>query len=56
MKLKIEWQDNFSRWHTFQTKFNERDAYKTAKTRAKQTGKRHRLVDEKGSLLDLIEP
>ena len=32
------------------------DAYKTAKHRAKQTQKRYRLVDERGRLLDLVEP
>ena len=31
-------------------------AYKTAQNRARTTGKRHRLIDASGRLLDLLEP
>lgn len=55
-RFEIEYQDQFGRWHHYQTKNNEADAYRTAKSRAQDTGKRHRLSDEHGSLLDLIEP
>ena len=55
-KLIIEWQDQFGRWHRFQEKHNAADAYRTAQQRTRTTGKRHRLVDESGALLDLIDP
>ena len=44
------------RWHSYQTKHNERDAFNVAKRRAASTKKRHRLVDEAGRLIDLIDP
>ena len=56
MKIHIEYQNQFGRWNHYQTKHNEADAYRTAAARAKSTGKRHRLVDTSGSLLDLVEP
>lgn len=56
MRVEIEFQDQFHRWHHYQTKHNERDAYRVAKTRANSTGKRHRLISESGDLLDLIDP
>lgn len=56
MKINIEYQNQFGRWNHYQTKNNEADAYRTATARAKSTGKRHRLVDTSGSLLDLVEP
>jgi len=51
----IKYQDQFGRWHRFQEKHNAADAYRTAKQRAISTGKRHRLVDLAGHLLDLID-
>ena len=35
---------------------HQANAYRSAVFRAKNTKKRHRLVDEDGRLLDLIEP
>ena len=55
MTIIIEWQDQFGRWHQYQTKQNQADAYRVAQRRAESTGKRHRLVDEDGHLLDLID-
>jgi hypothetical protein len=55
-RFEIEYQDQFGRWQHYQTKHNEADAFRTAKNRAKTTGKRHRLVDGDGRLVDLIEP
>jgi len=55
MKVHIEWQDNWMRWHHYQTKFNERDAYKVATARTRSTNKRHRLTSESGQLLDLVD-
>jgi len=54
MTINIEWQDQFGRWHHYQTKQNQADAYRVAHCRAESTGKRHRLVDDAGNLLDLI--
>jgi len=54
MKYKIEWQDQFGKWQNYQTKNNEADSYRTAQSRAKSTGKRHRIVDGNGNLIDII--
>ena len=35
---------------------NEANAFRTAQSRARSTGKRHRLTDANGSLLDVIDP
>ena len=56
MKVIIQWQDQHFKWHRYQLMHHLPDAYRTAKHRAKQTQKRHRLVDEGGRLLDLVEP
>tara|TARA_Y100001970_G_scaffold16315_1_gene18331 strand:+ start:446 stop:613 length:168 start_codon:yes stop_codon:yes gene_type:complete len=54
MKVSIEYQDQWSRWIHYQTKNNERDAYRVASRRAGSTGKRHRLIDVDGRLLDVV--
>ncbi len=56
MKIFIDWQDQFGKWHQFTMKNNERDAFRTASARALSTKKRHRMRDENGMLLDLLEP
>ena len=56
MTINIEYQDQFGRWHHYQSKQNQADAYRVAQRRAESTGKRHRLVDQSGALLDLIDP
>jgi hypothetical protein len=56
MTIHIEYQNQFGKWMHYQMMNHEANAYRTAKNRAKQTGKRHRLVNDAGSLLDLIEP
>jgi hypothetical protein len=55
-KITIQYQDQVGAWKHYTTKQNQGDAYRTAANRAKSTGKRHRLVDEDGKLLDLVEP
>ena len=55
-KIDIQYQDQFGRWRHLQTKHNEGDAYRSASNRARSTGKRHRLVNQDGTLLDSIEP
>lgn len=52
-KIYIEYQDIHGYWKQYQTKNNERDAYRTANARAQQTGKRHRIVDEGRRVLDI---
>ena len=54
MTINIEWQDQNGNWHHYQSKQNQSDAYRVAQRRAESTGKRHRLVDGAGRLLDLI--
>ena len=56
MKFILQYQDQFGKWHRYQEKHNEGDAYRTAKARAKATGKRLRIVDGDGRLLDLMDP
>ena len=56
MKFVLQYQDQFGKWHRYQEKHNEGDAFRTAKARAKATGKRFRIVDADGRLLDLVNP
>ena len=56
MKFVLQYQDQFGKWHRYQEKHNEGDAFRTAKARAKATGKRFRIVDADGRLIDLVEP
>jgi len=56
MTINIEYQDQFGRWHHYQSKQNQADAYRVAKRRAESTKKRHRLVDCDGRLMDLVNP
>ena len=55
LTVNIEWQDQHGNWHHYQTKQNQADAYRVAQRRAESTGKRHRLVDGDGRLLDLLD-
>ena len=55
-KFHIEFSDQWSRWHHLQMKYNLPDAVRTAQARARSTGKRHRIMDDDGHLLDLIDP
>jgi len=55
LEIGIEWQDQFGRWHHYQSKQNQADAYRVAQRRAESTKKRHRLVDDDGRLLDLVD-
>ena len=56
MQYVLQYQDQFGRWHRYQEKHNEGDAFRTAKARAAATGKRFRIVDGEGRLIDLVEP
>ena len=54
-RIEIEYQDQFGRWQHYQTMHNQANAFRAAQNRARSTWKRHRLTDENGSLLDLID-
>ena len=54
-KVIIEWQDHQQRWRYFSTFSHEATAYRFAASRCKTTGKRHRLVNEQGQLIDMID-
>jgi|TARA_B100000073_G_scaffold343403_1_gene348157 hypothetical protein len=56
MKYFIQYQDQFGHWRPFQIKHNLGDATRTMGRRASSTGKKHRLVDQDGNLLDLVTP
>ena len=56
MKFVLQYQDRFDKWHRYQVKRTEGDAYRTAKSRATATGKRFRIVDGNGNLIDLVTP
>ena len=56
MMTTIEYQDQFGIWRRITQINHEPSAFRTASNRARSTGKRHRLVDEHGHLLDLIDP
>ena len=56
MKFVLLYQDQFGKWHRYQEKHNEGDAYRTARSRAAATGKRFRIVDGDGRLVDLVDP
>jgi hypothetical protein len=55
-RIHIEVQNQFGRWQHVQTMHNEANAFRTAQQRARSSGKRYRLVDDDGQLLDVIDP
>ena len=55
-KYHIQWQDQHGKWQHFQTKTNEADTVRTMKRRASTTGKRHRMTDDAGRMLDVVDP
>tara|TARA_Y200000002_G_scaffold331360_1_gene296501 strand:- start:4531 stop:4698 length:168 start_codon:yes stop_codon:yes gene_type:complete len=54
LKYYISWQDQFGKWQRYTTKTNEADAYRVMARKAKSDGRRYKLTDESGSLIDLI--
>lgn len=55
-RVIIQWQDQFGRWQRYSEQHHQASAFRTAQARARSTGKRHRLVDGQGNLLDILEP
>jgi len=56
MTIKIQYQDQFGKWQQYQTVHHQGNAYQIAKQLARSTGKRYRLVDGNGGLLDIVNP
>ena len=54
MRVHIEWQDQFGYFHHYQTQNHLPSARRTAENRARSTGKKHRVTDDNGALLDLF--
>ena len=54
--IVIQYQDQVGKWQRYTEIHNEAEAFQVAKNRAKSTKKRHRLVDNSGRLLDIIDP
>ena len=55
-KIYVQYQTQHHHWRPYGTFNTELSAYKIATARAKATGKRFRLVDEKKRLVDLVPP
>ena len=55
-KYVIQWRDQFGNYRNYQTQHGRPSAYKTAETKARQTGKVYRIVDGDGNLVDLFYP
>ena len=55
-KVFIQWQDQFGRWQHYTSMYHQPSAYRTAQQRAIRQNKRYRLIDENGTLLDLLNP
>ena len=56
MKYVIQWRDQYGTYRNYQTQHGRTSAYRTAETKAQQTGKVYRIVDGDGNLVDLFYP
>ena len=56
LTVHVEYMDQHGYWKHYGTYHHHQNAYRTAEGLAKRNGKRHRLVDGDGALLDLIYP
>jgi hypothetical protein len=54
--VKIQWEDQHGNWQHYGTYHHEASTRKFAQQLAKRTGKRYRLIDANGRLLDLAYP
>ena len=55
-KFVIQYRDQFGTYRNYQTQHGRSSAYRTAETKARQTGKVYRIVDGEGDLVDLFYP
>ena len=53
-KVIIEWQNHQQQWVYFSSFSHEATAYRFAVSRSRTTGKRHRLKNETGTIIDII--
>jgi len=56
MKVTIQYEDQFGYFRHYTVMNHLPSARRTAQSKSSSTGKRFRLVDENGALLDLIYP
>ena len=55
-KHKIQVRNQFGGWQQYQTVHHLPSASRTAQSKASQSGKQYRIVDEDGNLMDLFYP
>lgn len=55
-KFVIQYRDQFGNYRNYQIQHGRTSAYRTAETKARQTGKVYRIVDGDGNLVDLFYP
>ena len=55
-KYRIQVRNQFGGWQQYQTVHHLPSASRTGQTRASQSGKQYRIVDEDGNLIDLFYP
>ena len=55
-KYKIQVRNQFGGWQQSQTAHHLPSAARTAQTKATQSGKQYRIVDEDGNPMDLFYP
>ena len=53
MKYYIYWMNPHKQWQRYITKTNQADAFRVMERKAKSDGRRYKLTDESGNLLDL---
>ena len=55
-KFHIYWQNQHGIWQKYLTKTNEADTFRTMTRRAKSTNLRHKMTDDSGHMLDVVNP
>jgi hypothetical protein len=56
MKIFIQIQNQNGGWNPYSTSNNQPSAYRQASSLSRSKGKRVRLIDESGRLLDVVNP
>ena len=56
MKILIEFQDNFGNWRRYGESHNQSSSYRLLSQKSSSTGKRFRIIDTDGRILDIINP
>ena len=55
-KYKIQVRNQFGGWQQYQTVHHLPSAVKTAQTKATQSGKQYRIIEDDGNLMNLFYP